>query len=329
MRERGHEVLITATDKEVSLELLNSYGFDYIDMGSYGQSTIKKMLNIPLMALKMYKKVNNFRPDIFVGIAAIRAAHAAKLTRKPCIVFDDTEHSKWEHILYAPFADVICTPSCFRKDLGKKQVRYNGYHELAYLHPDYFKPDPSVLKFIGLKKGDKFVVIRFVAWKAVHDINQHGFSPSGKRRLLEELEKKAPVFLTSENPLPEEFSQYSANIPSQMLHDLLYYAELCVSEGGTTATEAAVLGTPAIHVSTTAHYCGNFDDMNQSYELIETCSDENTAINRAIELLDNGKTKSEWQQKRQKMLAEKIDVTRFMLKLVESHANSGKKRGKS
>lgn len=324
MKGRGHEVLITATRKDVSLELLNNYGFDYIDMGSYGNSSIKKILNVPLMALKMYKKVNNFKPDIFVGISAIRAAHASKLTRKPCIVFDDTEHSKWEHILYAPGADIICTPSCFKKDLGKKQVRYDGYHELAYLHPDYFEPDPSVLQYIGLKQGDKFAVVRFVAWKAVHDINQHGFSPSGRRRLIEELEKKVPVFITSEKPLPEEFSQYSANIPPQMLHDLLYYAELCVSEGGTTGTEAAALGTPAIHISTTAQYCGNFDDMSQNYGLIETCSDENTAINRAIELLDNGKTKGEWRRKRQKMLAGKIDVTRFMLKLVESYANSGK-----
>ena len=324
MSKGGHTTLITATDKDVSLKLLKNYGFNYIDMGRYGKSAIKKMLNVPLMALKMYKKVNNFKPDIFVGISAIRAAHASKLTRKPCIVFDDTEHSKWEHILYAPCADIICTPSCFRKNLGTKQLRYNGYHELAYLHPDYFQPDPSVLRYIGLKKGDKFVVVRFVAWKAVHDINQHGFSPSGKRRLIEELEKKAPVFITSEKQLPEEFSQYSANIPPQMLHDLLYYAELCVSEGGTTATEAAVLGTPAIHMSTTAQYCGNFDDMSQNYGIIETYSDEYTAISRAIELLGNGKTKGEWQRKRQEMLTEKIDVTHFMSKLVESYANSGK-----
>jgi predicted glycosyltransferase len=42
---------------------------------------------------------------------------------KPSIVFDDTEHAKIEHMLMDPFATVICTPSSFTNDLGKKQVR--------------------------------------------------------------------------------------------------------------------------------------------------------------------------------------------------------------
>jgi predicted glycosyltransferase len=38
MQKRGHEILITASKKEVSLRLLDAYGFDYIPLGSYGSS---------------------------------------------------------------------------------------------------------------------------------------------------------------------------------------------------------------------------------------------------------------------------------------------------
>lgn len=327
MLEKGHEITVTARDKDVTHKLLDTYGIKYIPVGKMGEGMLRLAAEWLGREKEIYSIARKFKPDILLGIHNHCIAHVARLIGSKPVIFTDTEHDRLSSILTFPFADIICTPYCFRKNLGKKQIRYNGYHELAYLHPDYFKPDPSVLRYIGLKKGDKFVVVRFVAWKAVHDINQHGFSPSGKRLLIEELEKKAPVFITSEKQLPEEFSQYSADIPPQMLHDLLHYAELCVSEGGTTATEAAILGTPAIHMSTTAQYCGNFDDLSQNYGLIETYSDENTAIKRAIELLGNGKTKGEWQRKRQEMLDEKIDVTHFMSKLVESYANSVKGKG--
>ena len=145
MEKRGHEILITATKKDVSLELLDNYGFDYIAMGSYGSSSIKKIINIPVMDFRMYKVARGFKPDIFVGVTPIRSSHVSKLMGKPCIAFDDTEHSKKEIILYLPFVNAVLTPSCFKKNLGRKQVRYNGSHELAYLNPNYFKPDPSVL----------------------------------------------------------------------------------------------------------------------------------------------------------------------------------------
>lgn len=325
MRERGHTILITASDKEVSLKLLNNYGFNYVDMGSYGKSAINKMLNVPLMALKMYKKVNNFKPDIFVGISAIRAAYASKLTRKPCIVFDDTEHSKWEHILYAPCADAICTPSCFRKNFSKKQIRYDGYHELAYLHPNYFRPDPSVPGELGLKRDDKFVVLRFVAWQASHDIGQHGFNMEAKRKLVKELEKHARVLITSENSVPEELEEYRITLPPQKIHDLLYYATMYIGEGATMATEAAILGTPSIYVSSLWDSMGNFHELEERYSLILNFKEPGAAINKVTDLLKQQNVKQEWTEKRQKLLSDKIDVTQFMVEFVDSYPESLRK----
>lgn len=324
MTTGGHQILITATDKDVTIELLRNYGFTYIAMGSYGNSRIRKMMNISVMDGKMYAAVKSFQPDIFLGASAIRAAHTAWVMRKPCIIFDDTEHSKWEHRLYRPFGSVICTPACFEKDLGKKQVRYNGYHELAYLHPEYFKPDSMVLDNLGLKQDERFVVVRFVAWEAAHDAGQSGFDITAKRRLAHELKKYARVFITSENRLPEEFEEYRISLPPEKIHDLLYYATLYVGEGATMASECAVLGTPAIYVNTLR--LGYLDEQEERYGLVfnflNPASAQETAIAKAIELLEKDNLKEEWHIKKDRLLQEKVDVTSFMVELVENrHLN--------
>jgi len=173
MENRGHEMLITASKKEVSLRLLDAYGFDYIPLGSYGFSLVRKILNIPVMDLRMYRAVKDFKPDVFVGMGSARAAHISKLLGKSSITFEDTEPGIYQDkVLYVFFTDVILTPSCFKEDLGKKQIRFDGCHELAYLHPNYFKPNPTVLDELGLSSGGTFIILRFVAWRSHIEVGQ-------------------------------------------------------------------------------------------------------------------------------------------------------------
>ena len=322
MERRGHEVLITASEKEVSFTLLNNYGFNFINLGTYGNSVSKKFMNILPMDLKMYKAVKSFNPDIFLGFGSIRAAHVSRLLRKPCIAFDDTEHSKWEHRLYVPFTDVILTPTCFKKDLGKKQIKYNGYTELAHLHPNYFTPNPAVLDEMGLSKDDTFVILRFVSWSAGHDIGQHGIHD--KIELVRKLEKYGRVFITSEGLLPKELEKYKIKVSPEKLHDLLFYASLYIGEGATTASECAVLGTHAIFVNTLR--LGYTDEEEEKYNLVYNFSDEKTmekqAFDKALELLKNNNLRKEGKRKRERLLKDKIDVTAFMVWFVENYPES-------
>ena len=187
MEERGHQVVITASQKDLAYTLLQKYGFTYIPLGCYGDSLLKKLVNLPLLDLRMYNVLKKMNPDISVGIGSIRAAHASLLLKKPCISFEDTEHATEQIRLYLPFAASVCTPSCYRGDIGPKQIRYNGYHELAYLHPDRFTPNPTVLTELGLTEGDPFIVVRFVSWQASHDVGQHGIRDKvGLVKALEE-----------------------------------------------------------------------------------------------------------------------------------------------
>ena len=184
MEIKGHEIKLTARDKEITIHLLNAYNFDFENLGKNRKGLINKAFGMLEFDYKLFKIAKSFNPDIFIGAGSIYAAHVAAILRKPFISFDDTEHSTEQYRLYAPFATAVCTPSCFNKNLGPKQIRYNGYHELAYLHPNYFTPKPSVLDELGLKENERFIIMRFVAWDASHDVGQKGISIEMRRRFV-------------------------------------------------------------------------------------------------------------------------------------------------
>lgn len=315
MRDRGHEVLITASIKDITLDLLNAYGFEYI-ISCKRYSGLLQGYELIKRDLQLYRIARQFKPDVIMGINCTIAAHVSRVTRARSIIFTDTEHARLANSITFPFSHTICTPSCYRDDLGKKQVRYNGYHDLAYLHPNRFTPNPAVLEEIGLQPDERFIVIRFVSWKASHDIRQHGIHD--KVGLVKALEPYGRVLITSEGQLPDELQQYQIRVAPEKLHDLLYFATLYVGEGGTTASEAAVLGTSAIHISTTAKYCGVFDDLNH-YDLLWTSESDEETLSCAISLLQDPAIIKTGKDRRAHLVDEKIDVTSFMIRFVENY----------
>lgn len=320
MKERGHNISIIAIDKDVAIDLLKIYGFDYSCIGSRKTSMIKSLLDIPLMDIKIYKIIKNFKPDIFVGFGSVYPTQIIKLFNKPSIIFDDDEYS---YRYYYLFASTICGFSGF-KIKGDKIIKINSYKELAYLHPNYFKPNDSIFESLGISKGDDFVLLRFVAWKAYHDISRHGFDLEAKRKLVKELSNHASVFISSESSLPKEFEKHAIAVSPERIHDLLYYAKMLVCDSQTMTTEAGVLGTPAIRCNS---FVGNNDMLNfieleRKYGLIFNYSDPESAIEKAVELIKNANLKNIWMEKRDNLLKDKIDATSLMISLVENYPDS-------
>ncbi|MCL7413244.1 MAG: DUF354 domain-containing protein [ANME-2 cluster archaeon] len=317
LESEGHQVQITARDKEIALYLLDVYGFYYHDLGKNQKGLLKKGIYMLKIDFEMYKVVKKFNPDVLMGIHNPYIAQVSKLSRKPSLIYTDTEHAKFANNLTFPFATVNFTPSCFKKDLGSKQIRYNGYHELAYLHPDYFTPDPSVLDELELKEGERFIILRFVAWGASHDGGHKGISMELRRRFVRELEKYGRILITSESELPAEFEPYRMKLAPEKMHDLLYYAALYVGEGGTMATEAGILGTPSIYISSLVGSMGNFEELENKYGLVYSFRDPLSAIDDIFKILKNNNSKDEWKVKRKILLDETIDVTSFIVKNIK------------
>lgn len=315
MAKKGHEFLITARDRGIVFHLLDIYGFDYLSRGKGSTNALGKVLGIPKTDFFIYNQARKFNPDLFLSFGSMYAAHASKLLGKPHIAFDDTEHSRIEHILYLPFTDLVCTPEWFGKDFGKKHIRFDGFMESTYLHPNYYKPDPKVLDEVGISEGDTFFVLRFVSWEAVHDISHGGASEKQKRELVDLLRSRGRVLITSESRLPKELEGYKCTIAPEKIHDLLHYATMYVGEGATMATESALLGTPATFINSLANTMGNLNVLEEN-GLVAQFKDSGASM-KHLEGIDFDKKKMEHVKKSVSFTNSKVDVTKWMMDLLE------------
>jgi predicted glycosyltransferase len=326
--KKGHEVRIVARDKEMTRLLLERYHLNYTLFTGHKQTLLGKLLEIPRNDLIFKKAAKKFKPDILIGINNYTSAHVGMLTHIPSIIFTDTEEAALGNVLTFPFATTICTPSCFLKDLGKKQVRYNGYHELAYLHPMYFTPDLGVLDQVGISKGENYFLLRFISWAASHDIGLYGMRMDSVTTLIKSLEEHGRVFISSERTLDPALEKYRLKASPEIIHSLMYFAGLYIGEGGTMAAEAAILGTPAIHIESnangiaTGNFSGNFRELRDRYGLLYFFADQNEAFSKALEILENRNAKQEWQKKRENFIKDKVDVTAWMTDFIERYPQS-------
>ena len=323
MEGRGHEVKILAVEKDITEYLLKQFDMPYTLIGNNPHQVYKKILSVPKWEYLTLKIAREFKPDIYIGRALPHFAHVSSMLRKPSIIFEDTEHATSVQKVCFPFTDAIVTPSCYKVDLGKKHVRFEGYYELAYLHPNYFTPNPAVLDEIGLGEDDTFIILRFVSWDASHDIGHHGIRD--RTALVRELERYGQVFITSEGRLDGGLAKYQIKVAPEKMHDLLYYATLLYGESATMASECAVLGTHAIYCDFAGR--GYTDEEEEKYGLVYNFKlDESSirsSLEKAVELLGDNNLKNLGRKKREKLLEDKIDVTAFMVWFVEKSVDVG------
>ena len=312
---QGHNILFTVLDRDIILGLVQAYGFPYRITYRRRKGRFALLFELIFRTLSTLRIARQFKVDLFVSFGNPTVAFPAWLLHKPYIGFTDTEHATEQHALFKPFATVIATPDVFWRDLGPAQIRYAGYHELAYLHPDDFTPDPNVLEPYGVQPGSPFFVVRFVAWRATHDVGQYGFSLEQKRDLLRLLARHGKVFLSVEDEVDPEFADYLTHFPPEIIHHLLAYATLYVGEGASMASESAVLGTPSVYVNTLT--MGYIEDLEQNYELLFRYTDGAAAITKVRELLGMPDREELFAERRARMLADKINVTDWLMELAE------------
>ena len=307
----GAEILFTAREKEFELELLRAEGFPFKSFGKHYKSIPGKIWGLLKFDVQMYLTGLRFKPDLFLSHGSMYAAHAAFLLGKKHLSLEDSGNME-QIVLYRPFTDVILTPDVLPEELGPKQIRYPGYHEIAYLHPEFFTPDPAVFSKLGLTDGEQYAIIRFVSWNATHDAGHRGLSNGGKVNLVQKLAKKMKVFISSEAALPPELEPFRFKIPPEWLHHAISFAAIVVSEGATIASEAGVLGTPAIYINSIARsYCQD----QEKYGLVFNTSDPVKVSGLVDEILRQDR--ETFRQRREKLLADKVNVTRYFFNFIK------------
>jgi len=319
MQKKGHEVFFTCREKEFEIDLLRQYGFQFKSFGKKYKSRSGKLVGLLEFDMKEFLSGLHFKPDIFLSHGSIYATHAAFLLHKTNISLEDT--GNWEQVrLYLPFTSCVLTSDIFPIDYGKKQIRFKSHNELAYLHPNYFTPDPSFKEKIGLKPDEEYIIMRFVAWNATHDIGQKGLSDLAKIEIAKKLSQRYKILISSEYPLPYELEKYKISFKPHQIHDALYQASLFIGEGTTMAMEAAILGTPSIYINSLQY--SNVKDM-ASYDLLFNFSQVNNAVvEKILSIALEKDLKNKTQAKRQRMLGDKIDLTSFLIWFIDNYPES-------
>ena len=326
MKSRGHYIYVTIRDIPSAKKLLKLYNIRYIDYGTKSDSLLKKSLKQAKYDWTLRNIIRELNIDIGIG-TSITVAHASKLTKMISFILDDDDSeveplfAKFAH----PFCDYLLSPDVLKYErVGSNCITYPGYHELAYLHPNKFRPDPDVLKELGVISGEKYFIMRFNAFKAHHDIGVRGFSQEQKRIIVDMFRKHGQVFITSESVIEKEFEYYQLKISPEKIFSALYYATMFIGDSQTMTNEAAVLGTPSVRLNSFVGRISYLKEQERRYKLAFGFKpDEFNKMTETVKgLLSMDNLNEIWNEKRKKMLKDKIDVTEFLVNLVEEYPRS-------
>ena len=335
LKLRGHEVETLIKTKDVLEELLQASEWTYknISKRERGASRLQIFWGLLARDVAVIRVARVFRPHLMIGTSA-EIAHAGKLLGTPSIVVNEDDHDVVPLFARAayPFATTILAPSSCR--MGRwidKTATYESYHELAYLHPDVFAPDPEVARRLS-PSGERYFILRFAKLTAHHDAGRSGIVPEIADRVVKMLEPHGKVYITAERQLEPEFEKYRISINPLEIHNALHFAHLYVGDSQTMAAEAAVLGTPSLRFNDFVGEIGYLNELEQRYGLtygIPTSEPEQLYA-KIESLLRTKDLAQKWKERRQRMLAEKIDLTAFMVWFIENYADSLRsRRGKS
>lgn len=323
LEDRNHTIHVFVRDAELVTDLLEEFDIEYTMLVSESTSSLGKYYTQLRYEWKLLRHAREIRPDVITGLGGIAVSHVAAVLGVNSIVFIDSgDHAKMNR-LGTRFADYVCTPDILSTDYGDKQVRYKGYHELSYLHPDRFTPTDRILTKYGIDVEKNYFVLRFIGWNAEHDRSKSGLSESTKNHLVNMLDREGTVYITSETSLSDEFEPYRIPVPPAEIHNLLFYANMYIGDSQTMATEAAILGTPAIRSNSFAgnNDMDNFIELEQKYDLLRSTPHEEEVIKLVRDWVSNEELQSNWKQKREQLLNDKIDVcefaTQFILRQIE------------
>jgi hypothetical protein len=315
--------MVLSREKECANALLDAYDIPYKSISALGEKKWSLLTEMVVRDIRMLAAALKFKPDVLIGIMGVTIVQVGKLIRKPAIVFYDTENAVTTNRFVYPMAHSVCTPECYSAPVNGNHITYPGYHELAYLHPSRFTPDKEKVRALGIDPDSEFSIVRFVSWQASHDVGEKGLGAAFKRDVVERLSKLGRVLITSEGALPDDLEHYRFALPPESMHDVMAFARILVGESATMASEAAVLGVPALYISDTGR--GYTDEEEAKYELVYNFATTqcDAALARLDELLAMDDITSVFQQRREIMLAERIDTTGWMVDYVDKVVGEG------
>lgn len=313
-KKRGLEVVVTSRKKDITNSLLDFYGIEAISLSTAPSSTPLMLAELIKRDFSMFRLYRKYRFRIALG-TSVSIAHLSAFTKVKSFVFEEDD----DHIipLFAaityPFTTRVIVPDCLKyKKWRKKRVIHNSYHELAYLHPDVFSPDISVLKKYDLKP-EEYIILRSSALKAHHDINEQGLKKREKKKIFKLL-KDFTILTSMESKSGQQIQPWD-------MHNVLYFAKMIISDSQTMTAEAACLGVPSIRYNSFVGRISYLEEMESEYGLTFGFKpgNEQGMYAKIQELLLAPQLSKQWKKKKERMISDKVNFHEWMIKLIEPY----------
>ena len=254
LRERGHDVQITARDFAQTLGLLERMQLDHTAIGHHrGGRLHAKAAGLAERSVALARWARGRRLDLALGHGSNDVSVAARLLGIPSATMFDYEWATVQHTVNCRLARTVVVPDAIPPDrlarygaLGKLRP-YPGLKEEYYLYD--FEPDPGVLDELGLDPRRPIVVVRTPPEVALY----HRFENDRFGEVLARLSRESAGAGVQPVVLPRVAAQRQmlAALPGLIVPErpidaqsLIALADLVVSAGGTMNREAVALGTP-------------------------------------------------------------------------------------
>ncbi len=248
LRERGHEVEVTARDFAQTIELCERFGIEHTVIGRHrGANVLDKAWGLASRSRELARWARRRRFDVALGHGSNDVTVAAALLRIPSSTMFDYEWATVQHNVNCRLAQGVVVPDAipperlYRYGARNKIRPYEGLKEEYYLAD--FEPDVAVLSELGLDRSRPIVVLRTPPAVSLY----HRFENELFRQVLDRVRGEQAVVLPRTDDQRAELEQ-TGNwiVPARAIdaQSLVAYADLVVSAGGTMNREAVALGTP-------------------------------------------------------------------------------------
>lgn len=330
LKTEGWNVIVLIKTKDILEQLLQEDKISYLNI----QPKFRKNNKVAILLASIertkivYKIAKSNNADLLIGTDS-SIAQAGWLLRKPAITTLEDDYDVIKNLakLTYPFSTHIIVPNVCRvgSKWESKKIGYEGYMKLAYLHPCYFTASPNVLRNYNIPTDNPYVLMRLAKLVAHHDKGILGLSITLLGQMITLCENQGyKVYITSEIPLPEKYQCYQLKINHTDIHHILAQALMLISDSQSMSVEAAMLGVPSVRFSDFSGRISVLEELEKKYKLtfgIKTTNPEKLFA-KVKELLEMSNLREEFQERRQKMLSDKIDVTAFFTWFIENYPAS-------
>ncbi len=240
------DITLQPRGKLVSILQSELPGFSFTAIGTYQKSMAAKILMVAYRFPRFFNHVRRGGYDVVASFGGIGVCHATYVLGKPSVIFDDDIEYGIGFYPYKPFATRLLMPAQIPVR-GRNIIKYKGFKELAYLHPNYFKPDESALQEYALRPGE-YVFVREVSKISMNYAHLEAGQLASVCAELRNLGLSVVLSLEDKS-LRDRFAPNCIILqePVKDIYSLMHFARLTISSGDTMARESCLTGTPVIY----------------------------------------------------------------------------------